>query len=57
MKQTSAFVISEFTNLLRGERHATGFKDDEAVRDAAAQALGRILVSAQPPDLPAYGKN
>jgi hypothetical protein len=39
------------------ERHATGFKDDDAVRDAAAQALGRILVSAQPPDLPAYGNN
>ena len=39
------------------ERHAMGFKDDEAVRDAAAQALGRILVSAQPPDLPAYGNN
>ena len=39
------------------ERHATGFKDDEAVRKAAAQALGRILVSDQPPDLPAYGNN
>jgi hypothetical protein len=39
------------------EHHAAGFKNDEAVRDAAVQVLGQILASAQPLDLPIYGNN
>lgn len=39
------------------EHHAPGFKNDAAARDTAAQALGQILDSAQPLDLPIYGNN
>jgi hypothetical protein len=39
------------------EHHAPGFKNDAAARDTAAQALGQILASAQPLDLPVYGNN
>ncbi len=39
------------------ERHAAGFKNDEAVRVAATRALGQILTSAQSSNLPIYGNN